>query len=142
MIQQAWEDPGRKTIVCVDSYQGGVLKGRFFDPYQQMEGFESLSQFLVKMEETLDQLQQPQSYTEPRTFSVLLQPNQEAATPSPVRRGAKATFELQVLFRQHTSWQGLLRWREQHVEHSFRSVLELVLLMDSALRSLEGSGVA
>ncbi|MBQ3574429.1 MAG: hypothetical protein IJA26_02060 [Clostridia bacterium] len=52
---------------------------------------------------------------------------------SPVRRGAKATFELQILFRQHSSWQGLLKWREKNIEQSFKSALELILLIDSAL---------
>jgi len=59
-----------------------------------------------------------------------------------VPRGAKATFELKILFRQHTSWQGTVVWREKKTEHSFRSVLELVLLLDSALRELEESGAA
>ena len=141
MVHQ-WIDPRRKNIVCVDSYENGVLEGRFYNPCRDMERFSSLSQFLIKMEETLDQQQMPQSYTLPRKFSTLLQPEQGGMDVSSVRRGRKATFELHVIFRQNTSWQGTLLWRDQNVEHSFRSVLELVILMDSALRSLEGSGVA
>lgn len=142
MIQQAWLQENRKIIVCVDSYDQGVLRGRFVDPYGDMESFSSLSQFLIKMEELLDQQQTPQAYTSVRTFSMLLQQGERRQPQMSVRKGAKATFELQILFRQHTSWQGVLTWREQRAEHSFRSVLELVVLMDSALRDLEGSGVA
>lgn len=138
MLQQMWMNECRKTLVCVDSYEAGVLKGRFYNAYQDAEGFGSLAQFLVRMEQLLEDLQQPQSYTQPRSFSSLLQPDGSETVPASVRKGQRATFELQVLFRQHTSWQGILRWREQNAEHSFRSVLELVLLMDSALRSLEG----
>ena len=139
MIQQVWVDEGRKHIVCVDSYDDGVLKGRFYNPYRDVENFSSLSQFLLKIEEILDNRQMPQSYTSPRKFSMLLQPEDRAAS-SPIRKGVKATFELKVIFRQHSSWQGVIVWREQKTEHSFRSVLELVILMDSAIRGLEGSG--
>lgn len=137
-----WADPCRKHVVCVDSYDNGVLVGRIYSPHWDVESFSSLSQFLIRMEALLDEMQMPQSYTVPRKFSTLLQPEPERPVSSPVRKGAKATFELQVIFRQNTSWQGILLWREQNREHSFRSVLELVILMDSALRSLEGSGVA
>jgi len=57
-----------------------------------------------------------------------------------LRRGEQATFEMQIIFRQHTSWQGVITWLEEKMEQSFRSVLELILLMDSALRKAEGSG--
>lgn len=140
MIQIPWVSECRRNLICVDSYESGVLKGRFFNAYRDVESFESLSQFLIKMEQLLDEMQLPQSYTETRTFSSILQPENPESESSWVRRGRKATFELQVLFRQHTSWQGVIHWRERNMEHSFRSVLELVILMDSALRSLEGSG--
>jgi len=138
MIYPGWEN--RKTVVCIDSYDGGVLQGRLYNSCQE-EGFFSLSQFLVKMEQFLDQMQQPQSYTQIRKFSSLMHPDQELPAGG-LRWGKKATFEMQVIFRQHTSWQGVLSWREGKAEQRFRSVLELVLLLDSALRSLEGSGVA
>lgn len=139
MIQQPWISENRKILVCVDSYDGDVLKGRFYHPYRDMT-FSSLSQLLIGIEELLEQQQMPQSYTSLRTFSNLLQPSGSSDTPSQIRRGKRATFELQILFRQHTSWQGVAVWRERSAEHSFRSVLELVLLMDSALRDIEGGG--
>jgi len=139
-MQQLWIHENRRHIVCVDSYDDGVLRGCFFTPHQEVLQFSSLSQFLLKMEELLDQLQSPQAYTTPRRFSDMLP---EIVVPTEtVPRGAKATFELKILFRQHTSWQGTVVWREKKTEHSFRSVLELVLLLDSALRELEESGAA
>lgn len=142
MKSQPWVSESRRNLICVDSYNGGVLRGRLFHSGREMEAFGSLSQFLVKMEELLEQTQQPQSYTLPRAFSGILRPGGEMTATNPSRKGGKATFELRVLFRQHTSWQGVLCWKEQNIEHSFRSVLELVLLMDSALRSVEGSGMS
>ena len=49
------------------------------------------------------------------------------------RRGELATFIVKVLFRQHSSWQGSVVWQEEKCEEPFRSVLELVLLLESAL---------
>ena len=140
MIPKLWIEENRRNLICVDSYDAGVLKGRFFSPFQDMEAFDSLSQFLIRMERLLDEWQLPQSYTEARTFSSLLEVSEPEGSGPARRWGNRATFELQVLFRQHSSWQGVLIWRETGMEHSFRSVLELVILMDSALRSLEGSG--
>lgn len=44
---------------------------------------------------------------------------------------------MRILFRQNASWQGSVLWREGGQEERFRSALELVLLMDSALRTLK-----
>ncbi len=139
MIQQFWVSDDRKMTICVDGYDNGVLRGRFYNAACGVSSFESLSQFLLKMESILEETQTPQAYTVHRTFSAFLHPDDEDVPHFQPRRGAKATFELQILFRQHSSWQGLIIWKERNVEQSFRSVLELVVLMDSALRSMEGS---
>ena len=129
----------RTTLICVDSYERGVLTGRFYSGQEEdAVEFQSLSQLLVRMEQRLDQMNFPQSFTAMRSFVPLAGPKFGDSTEANLRTGALATFAVKVLFRQHTSWQGVLRWREQKAEHSFRSVLELVMLMDSALKSREG----
>lgn len=138
MIERVWRSENQKILVCVDSYAGGVPKGRLYNSTMGDDRFESLSQLLIKTEEILDELQMPQSYTTPRSFSRLVENMDTGDSRGTVHRGTEATFELQILFRQHTSWQGVVVWQEQHREQSFRSVLELILLMDSALRQLEG----
>jgi hypothetical protein len=135
MLQQVWTCENRRLTVCVDSYENGVLQGRFYNASQEMESFESLMQFLHGVEMALENQQMPQSFTTLRKFSDLI-PRREASVASgSIRKGKIATFEMHVLFRQHTSWQGQIIWRERQMEQSFRSALELVLLMDSALRS-------
>lgn len=138
MLQKTWVNESRKIIICVDSYEDDVLKGRFCDISQQVQQFSSWSQFLLKMEQMLDEMQLPQSYTTLRRYRIPLQGLPEGWNAKAVR-GGQATFELTVIFRQHTSWQGILFWREGKMEHSFRSVLELVALMDSALQGRKGS---
>ena len=142
MLQTAWSDENRKLTVCVDSYEDGVLKGYILNAYQRIAVFESLVQFLLEMEAILEDQQMPQSYTSLRRFFDLLPEGEgNAASFVSVRKGIKATFELQILFRQHSSWQGVVIWRERKIEQPFRSVLELVLLMDSALKTNQ-EGVA
>lgn len=138
LVQKLWIPESRKTTVCIDSYEDGVFRGRFYGPDRQVRTFGSLSQFLVMMEDMLELSNNPQSDTTHRSFRTFLQQPSANLPPGGIRRGDKATFELQILFRQHTSWQGLILWQEQHREQRFRSALELILLMDSALRGLEG----
>ena len=132
MIQTVWASENRRLTVCIDSYENSVMKGRILNANQEIAPFESLVQFLLGVETFLEAPQMPQSYTSLRRFSDLLPMTGGTAVSNYVGKGAKATFELQVLFRQHSSWQGVVIWRERKMEQSFRSVLELLFLMDSA----------
>ena len=122
------------TLVYVDSYENGELKGRFSNPYLEMpEQFTSLSDFLVKIECLLDTMRLPQSYAEPRTFKDMAVSIQNGSQVR-LMPGRKATFALSVRFRQHNSWQGYVTWLDKNQRQNFRSALELVFLLDSALR--------
>jgi len=45
----------------------------------------------------------------------------------------KYTFEVSVKFQQNSTWQGQILWAEKNMKQSFRSVLEMIRLMDEAL---------
>ena len=137
MIQKSWVQERNKTLICLDSYRDGIPEGRIYGAHFGVDTFKSLSQFLIKMEELLEETQMPQSYTAKRSFSTITAPLECGTAAFQLRRGAAATFELQIIFRQHTSWQGTILWLEENLEQSFRSVLELILLMDSALRRVD-----
>ena len=129
MQNRAWGNEYRMTLVCVDDYQDSILRGRLYNPYFSTgSSFQSLMEFLRRMEELLDEMQFPQSFT--------------AASPpvQEVQEGKCATFSVRVLFRQNASWQGSVTWLEGRREESFRSALELVLLMDSALLEEKSKG--
>ena len=142
MIRPFCVNENRKVLVCVDDYRDGVFCGRLYHALQEMSCFRSLSQFLMKMECLLEEKQEPQAYTAKRTFSSMLLSDDGASCTAQFHKGAKATFELKVLFRQHSSWQGIIVWKERKTEQSFRSVLELICLLDSALRDLEESAAS
>jgi len=52
--------------------------------------------------------------------------------------GSKCTFEVSVKFQQNATWQGQILWAEKNLKQNFRSVLEMIKLMDEAL----GEGAA
>lgn len=127
----------RKIHLCVDSYEHGVLKGRYYMKAGDRE-FESMVQFLTDVESIFDTINFPQAYTTKRSFSSSPDSGfEERPGPAP-RTGELATFIIRVLFRQHTSWQGSITWVEEDREQTFRSVLELTLLIDSALGGCRG----
>ena len=139
MAPRAWPDEYRTVLVCVDSYQNGNLQGRLYPPFSD-EGpsFKSLSQFIAKMEQILDSIDFPKAYTITRTFSP--PPEKPPASHNTTYKdGALASFALRILFRQNASWQGSITWMEGKQEQSFRSTLELIFLMNSALEYQKAS---
>ena len=134
MQRKQWGNAYRTTVVCVDSYDGHVLNGRLYNPHlPEGTSFRSAMEFLLRMEDLLDDMRFPQSFSAVRSFGPA--PERTAASPPAAERqeGRRATFAVRVLFRQNASWQGSLTWLEEDREESFRSVLELLLLMHSAL---------
>lgn len=122
-------------MVSVDSYDEKIVRGRLWYGREGSETeFTGLMQLLLLIDKALGEMRQPaedrcKTFVRPEAADVA-QELREQADP---RRGALATFRLRVLFRQYTSWQGLLTWVETREEESFRSVLELANLLDSAL---------
>lgn len=134
MQDRAWGNEYRMTLVCVDDYQDGILRGRLYNPYFSAGNtFRSLMEFFRTMEELLDGMQFPQSFTAARTFDDSSQMKAASPPGQEVQEGRCATFAVRVLFRQNATWQGSVTWLEGGREESFRSALELVFLMDSAL---------
>ena len=115
-------DPYRTTLVCIDSAQEGLLTGRVYHPYLPSGAeFKNLMQFLLIMEDLLDKLQFPQSFTAHRSFRMQPEPAPPLPSENEPHTGKIATFSVRVIFRL-----------EKEKEENFRSVLELVLLMHSA----------
>ena len=133
-----WEHESRGTMLCIDSYDNCVPVGRFYN-LKCPEGvpFHGVIDLLKKIEDVLEQTRFPQSFSKIRTFAdVPVLDMSPLSTPIPPH-GAVATFSLAVLFRQNTSWQGSLAWVEGKRQETFRSVLELLYLIDSAISSKE-----
>ena len=91
---------------------GGNIRGSFLmENGGKMVPFTSLSRMVLLMEETMDV---PQESGE----QMIVQ------TPD---------FEVEILFRRNSTWQGILRRPGSRDGQSFRSVLELLTLLESAM---------
>ena len=90
----------------------------------------------VMMERLLDATKFPQAFSTPRAFGGDAAGRGGAAAGTGPKTGKLATFTVRVIFRQNASWQGSVSWLEGENEQRFRSVLELLLLLDSALTSV------
>lgn len=48
------------------------------------------------------------------------------------------TFIIQIAYQQNDTWQGTLKWMNQGKEAHFRSTLELIHMIDTAIRTDSG----
>ena len=136
------------TVVCVDQRMDGDLQGSFVTPYlRDPQAFSGVMQMVDIMDHFFDWAGFPQAYHSNRKFVEDREeqpPCREGETERYMDdemldqiRGKLATFVIQVQFRQNSSWQGAISWTEKRMTHRFRSTLELLKLMDSAVQGEE-----
>ena len=134
MKSQQYDNLFRKTIICIDRYENKVPIGRLYHASSETgTGFHGTMNLLLSLESMLEEMKGPQSFSNRRTFRTSEERVISSVTAETVREGKMATFALRILFRQNASWQGSVFWYDGKQEESFRSVLELLMLMDSAL---------
>lgn len=139
MAENSWTDGPKTALVCIDAWVRGVPVGRLYTPhYPQGIDFYGLTSFLQEMEDTLDTMELPTAFSGLRSFGPRGERFPQMSSPSE-KTGKLATFALRILFRQNVSWQGSITWLEGRQTLSFRSVLELVLMMRDALSCPESA---
>ena len=134
----------RTEIVTNES---GLMRGELHSQYLEAPFvFFDLIRMIEKMDEVFDSKGFPQAFLKPRTFSEAgraVRKNKQLKNNtmkdimdfnnSEVPDGSKCTFEIAVRFRQNATWQGQITWAEKNLKQNFRSVLEMLRLMDEAL---------
>ncbi|NLZ80496.1 MAG: hypothetical protein GX913_01625 [Clostridiales bacterium] len=132
----------RFSIVYVDSYKNKCLSGRVYHPtYGKAKSFRSLIELLKMMEDLFDNMSYPTASMQIRKFQpeILHIDKESYGNENGVsmhyleRKGKLVTFSVKVQFRRNASWQGRLRWIDKNREEHFRSILEMIMLMDNAL---------
>lgn len=132
MQEKKWQNKYRSTLVCIDDCTNGVLSGRLYNQaFENAKSFNCLMDFLIEMEHLLDEMKFPQSFLQVRTFQKTERRSNDISLDKDNMQGKCATFSIRVLFRQNASWQGFVTWLENGEEISFRSVLELLMLINS-----------
>ena len=131
----------KKTMIKVFSYDKKCMQGTIFNPFYGKEiAFDNIIQMIFMIEHISDSLLYPQRAMQLRKFQETevhtdkfpfdFEITTDYSDLSPI-----ASFELEILFRQNASWQGNLIYAEKNSISSFRSVLELITLLDSALNN-------
>ena len=127
----------RTSVIRVYHYEDKNPSGVFYNRYYGHEmAFSNLTRLLLLIEDMMDEMDCPQASVKSRRFTKdpkQLERLSIAQQPPQPEENAIATFTVKVLFRQGASWQGTLGWKEGRQETAFRSALEMVKLMDSAL---------
>ena len=125
----------RIVLIYVDSFDNGILSGRFhISSNPEVQTFHGLLQLLTEINNNLDRENFPQSFSELRRFQKPSEIKEDLTVSANFKNGKVATFSMRILFRQNASWQGSLTWVEGKQEEYFRSVLELIVLLENALR--------
>lgn len=133
---------GRSVMtVRITDYRGGCLRGRLSGVDLDGElGFDSTIELLLQMQQLMDSSNAPQRNEEVRSFPVDGGFSLQRKPAAPERTPALAVFQINVMFRQNATWQGNLLWVDVNEEAHFRSVLELLMLLNSALTSGRDAG--
>ena len=130
-------------VICVDKGGPTRLSGRMYHPYSDEQmNFSSPDVIFNIMERVFDHIGFPQASSKLRSFGKNKKPeNCNGAEAEKlmqedilsVQKGSKGTFVVHVKSRQNATWQGKITWAEKNLSRNFRSVLELLKLIDSAI---------
>lgn len=139
-----------RVRICIDSAQNAELQGRWYHICRAgAQGFENVVQLLSGLERCFNRLCFPQSAMALRRLEP---PGRARGAGSTQRKegaqlmsaeqidrqqGKKATFIVQIQFRQNATWQGTVTWAEKNETSHFRSALELLKMMDESIAAGE-----
>ncbi len=146
--------------LCVDAYDVEHQSGRLYHQYTSgAVSFTSLMEAFARMDHLYDELQLPQAAVRIRSFQVDRRKMEQAIKRGRIpklpeyrrkemkimeafdkvteQRGRDSTFIIHVKYRQNASWQGEVTWVDKQKKEYFRSALELVRLIDSAMGETE-----
>ena len=138
--------PVSVVCICVDSVENELVIGRMYHCYsEEAIPFTSQVQMLLRMSELYDTIDFPQASTRGRSMRGRNAQTGKVREAKQVRDeqdvknqiGQKASFIVRVNSRQNATWQGTVSWTDKGVTRYFRSALELLKLIDSALADSE-----
>ena len=130
------------VVVCIDGRQAPDASGKFYHAYSRAATpFVNFEQLVYLMEQLFDELQFPYAATndrsfwrKPLTFAMRKERPQVMKDEELLKKhGDLGTYIIRVQQRQNSSWQGRITWVEKNKTVNFRSVWEMVKLVDESL---------
>lgn len=131
-------NPANALLVCIDSTK--ATAGRVYCRYLRAPlEFCGMEQFIAIADDFYDAVQDPKPFVKERTFCDTIKTygfeKEQVMSKEEMleNTGKECTFVIHVTSRQNATWQGKIHWAEKDVTKNFRSALEMVKLIDSAL---------
>ncbi len=133
------------VVLCMDRWQGRELTGRLYHSYsEEPRAFGDLGQMTLLMEKLFDELQFPFPGTNERSFFPQNKPYPQQHERTKImsdeqllqKHGDIGTFIVRVQHRQNSSWQGRITWMEEDKTIQFRSVWEMIKLIENAMNQV------
>ena len=130
------------VVLCIDALRSGGPAGRLFHSYRtDAIPFDGADRMVFCMEELYEALNFPHAGTNERSFTPLKKAVLHYTERDRImkdetllsKHGDLGTFIVRVQHRQNSSWQGRITWMEQDKTISFRSVWEMVKLIENAV---------
>lgn len=150
MIDRKYVDISAPNLIsiCIDEGGDHKKRGRFYHKYSvEPVSFTDLNDFLITADQLMDTIGYPQASMRNRNFSdnrgeLAERGARQVRTADDIlnEAGKKATFVVNVQYRQNATWQGKVLWAETNRTCNFRSALELLKLIDGALDEEEEKG--
>ena len=134
------------VVLCIDEpMRHGLLRARLYHGYHR-EGLEvaSFDEIIRLMGRMFDEIQFPRASIRERSFTERKRPvrpfrgrRERIMTDKELlsKHGDIGTFIIRVQQRQNSTWQGRITWVDEDKTMNFRSLLEMVKLIESGLLS-------
>ena len=137
------------VVLCVNALEDMCLRGELWHSYStQPVPFLNAQQMALEMEKLYDLLNFPHPGTNERSFGPAQKPVRRSTQERErvmkdeellQKHGDLGTFIVRVQHRQNSSWQGRITWMEKDKTINFRSVWEMVKLIESAVDTVSVS---
>lgn len=133
-----------KALVCINRINNHDASGYLYTSFKRDgTGFDNLIGLCNLLDSWFDRYNYPQPTHLYRSFKGEKQKVVSAKKAGDVinmneheSRGDKATFIVNVKFRQNASWQGTIQWVDGQKTQQFRSTMEMLKLIDNALKDI------
>ena len=130
------------VVLCINAVHAGGPAGQLYHSYSyDPVPFEGADAMIFHMEELYNALNFPHPGTNERKFTPAKKSGEHYTEGDRIvkdeellsRHGDIGTFIVRVQHRQNSSWQGRITWMEEDKTLSFRSIWEMVKLIENAV---------
>lgn len=132
------------VVLCYDRKERhGLFHGRLYNGYSaEAAEVRSYEEMILRMDHFFDEIQFPRASIRQRSFAgSVKQVSRTAKRKERVmsdkelltKHGELGTFIIRVQQRQNSTWQGRLTWVDEDKTMRFRSALEMIKLIESAI---------